>query len=190
MLNVKLLSVVLLLLFSVATNCSDNKPSAEKTQTNTPEKSICELLSKEDVGKIMGVTFEEATPALNSINSSAGNYVSQCGYYTNKGLQHIAVLVRYFKGTTFPQTAEEFLAASKIGDAELDAEVDKALKNYIKVDGVGDAAFFYSLWETNSLVVHWDKSYEMIISMYDFNLDEPTIEKVKQVAVAVKKLFQ
>lgn len=189
MLKLKLIAMAFLFLISIATSCGDNKPSEETTQPSVPEKSICELLSKEEVGKIMGANFEEATQTLHTVNAEAGSYVSQCGYYTNKGLQHVAVLVRYFKGTIFPQSAEKFLAASRSGDAEIDAEVDKALKNHIKVQGLGDAAFFYSLWESNSLVVHWDKSYEMIISMYHFNLDEPTMEKIKQLAQAVKKLF-
>lgn len=189
MLKFKLLLVVVLLVFPVITNCGDNKPPDEKVQTNIPGKSICDLLSKEEASKIMGVTFEEATQTLHNVNADAGTYVSQCAYYTNKGLQHIAVVVRHFQETTFPQTAEEFLAASKIGDAEMDQELDKAMKSYIKVDGLGDAAFFYSLWESNSLVVHWDKNYEMIISMYDFSLDPQTMEKVKQVAAEVKKLF-
>ncbi|MCU0405839.1 MAG: hypothetical protein MUE64_02510 [Ignavibacteriaceae bacterium] len=189
MFKVKLFGVAILFLISATTYCGDNKPHQETAQTSVPEKSICELLSKEEVGKIMGTNFEEATTSLHTVDASAGSYVSQCGYYTNKGLQHVAVLVRHFKGTTFPQSAEEFFAASKSGDAEIDAEMDKALKNHIKVQGLGDFAFFYSQWESNSLVVHWDKSYEMIISMYKFDLDEPTIEKIKQLAQAVKKLF-
>jgi len=186
--------ISLLVLFSsILLSCAEDKTpgdiSKENTEEAVTENSICDLFSMEELNKLMGVEFKESTQTLHTVNPSAGSYVSQCGYYTNKGLQHIAVLVRHFKVTTFPQTAEEFLAASKVGDAEMDQELDKAMKTHIKVEGLGDAAFFYSLWESNSLVVHWDKSYEMIISMYDFNLDEPTMEKVKQVAIAVQKLF-
>lgn len=190
MLKVKLFAVAFLFIIAVTTNCRDNKPPEETAQTSVPEKSICELLSKEEVGKIMGANFEETTQTLHTVDASAGSYVSQCGYYTNVGLQHVAVLVRHFKGTTFPQTAEEFFAASKSGDAEIDAEMDKALQNHIKVQGLGDFAFFYSQWESNSLVVHWNKNYEMIISMYQFDLDPPTMEKIKQLAQAVIKLFK
>ncbi len=189
MLNAKLLSIILLLLISVTTNCGNNKSPAETAQTSVPDKRICELLSKEEVGKIMGASFEESTQTLHTVNPEAGSYVSQCGYYTNKGLQHVAVLVRYFKGTTFPQSAEEFFAASESGDAELDAEIDKALKNHIKVQGLGDFAFFYSQWESNSLVVHWDKCYEMMISMYDFNPDGSTMDKIKKLAKEVMTKF-
>lgn len=182
-------TVSLTIFFYCGSENTDKKNSKNNNGNKVTTKSICELLSKEDVGKIIGVNFEEATPTLHTVDASAGSYVSQCGYYTNKGLQHVAVLVRHFNGTTFPQTAEEFLAASKIGDAELDQELDKALKNHIKVYGLGDAAFFYSLWESNSLVVHWDKSYEMVISMYDFNLDEPTMGKIKKLAEEVITKF-
>lgn len=189
MLNVKLFTTALLFLISVTTNCGENKLPEEKVQTSIPEKSICELISKEEVGKIMDAKFEESTQTLHDINHERGNYVSQCGYYTNKGMQHVAIMVRYFKGSTFPQTAEEFLNSSKTGDTEMDQELENALKDHIDVEGIGDVAFFYSLWESNSLVVHWNKSYEMILSMYDFNLDEPTMEKIKQLAKEVMKNF-
>jgi hypothetical protein len=187
----KLFLVIIFLSVPILLNCTEDNSSKntvkEADGEKVSDKSICELFSKEEVGKIMGVTFEESTQTLHTVNSEAGSYVSQCAYYTNKGLQHIAVVVRHFENTTFPQTAEEFLSASKVGDAELDKEVERAMKSYIKVDGLGDAAFFYSLWESNLLVVHWDKHYEMIISMYDFSLDPATMEKVKQVAKGVMK---
>ncbi len=189
----KLFLIIIILSVTFLSSCakenSDKDISQENPEKNSIEKSICDLLSKEEIGKIMGVTFEESTQILNTANSEAGSYVSQCAYYTNIGLQHVAVLVRHFKGTTFPQTAEEFLSASKVGDPELDQEVDQAMQNYIKVEGLGDVAFAYSLWESNSLVVHWNKNYEMIISMYDFSLDTLTIEKIKQIAKEVLELF-
>jgi|GEM_PF-2296895 len=187
----KLLFASLLFSLFVFLNCAEDNSSKNISKENPAgiltEKSICDLLSKEEAGQIMGVKFEEATQTLHTINKDAGSYVSQCAYYTNKGLQHIAVVVRHFKNTTFPQTAEEFLSASKVGDAELDKEVDDAMKNFITVEGLGDVAFCFSLWDSNSLVVHWDKHYEMIISMYDFSLDPPTIEKLKQLAKEVMK---
>lgn len=185
----KSISVIMIVFISVLSNCAEDgstkNNAKENLCTELTEKSICELLSKEEVGSIMGTVFEESTQTMHTVNSDAGSYVSQCAYYTNKGLQHIAVLVRHFKGSTFPQTAEEFLSASKVGDPELDQEVDQAMKNYISVEGLGDVAFAYSLWESNSLVIHWDKHYEMIISMHDFSLDAPAIEKIKLVAKMV-----
>jgi hypothetical protein len=185
----RIILVNIILFVSVFSNCAEDNSSKnslkEADGDKISDKSICELFSKEEVGNIMGVTFEESTQTLHTVNTEAGSYVSQCAYYTNKGLQHIAVVVRYFKGTTFPQTAEEFLSASKVGDAELDQEVDQAMKNYVSVEGLGDVAFAYSLWESNSMVVHWNKHYEMIISMHDFSLDPATMEKVKKVAKEV-----
>jgi hypothetical protein len=189
----KLLLILLAFALIFFLNCGAEQPdksnSKENSENEITGESICELLSKEDVGNIMGAKFEETLQSVHTVNPEAGSYVSQCGYYTNNGLQHVAVLVRYFKGTAFPQTAKDFLNASRTGDAEMDAEMDKALENHINVQGVGDAAFFYSLWESNSLVVHWNKSYEMIISMYDFNLDEPTMEKIKKLAKEVMSKF-
>ncbi|MBK9097564.1 MAG: hypothetical protein IPM14_05425 [bacterium] len=189
--TIKALLVILVFSLTVFLNCAEDNSSKNISKENPAgsltEKSICDLLSKEEVGQIMGAKFEEATQTLHTVDKNAGSYVSQCAYYTNKGLQHVAILVRYFKGTTFPQTAEGFLSASKVGDAELDEQVDDALKNYIPVEGLGDVAFCYSMWDSNSLVVHWDKHYEMIISMDDFSLDPPTIEKLKQLAKEVMK---
>lgn len=189
--TIKALLAILVISLTVFLNCAEDNSSKNISKENPAgsltEKSICDLLSKEEVGQIMGAKFEEATQTLHNVDKNAGSYVSQCAYYTNKGLQHVAVVVRHFKNTTFPQTAEEFLSASKVGDAELDEQVDDALNNYIPVEGLGDAAFCYSMWDSNSLVVHWDKHYEMIISMHDFNLDPPTIEKLKELAKLVMK---
>ncbi len=187
MLKLKPLLIFVLMMLVIITGCGENKSSFEKVQSNISAKSVCDLLSKEEVSKIMEVAFEESTQTLHTVNTEAGSYVSQCAYYTNNGLQHIAVLVRYFKETTFPQSAEEFLSASKVGDAELDQEIEQAMKNYVSVEGLGDFAFYYSLWESNSLVIHWDQHYEMIISMHDFSFDPTTLEKIKQVAKGVMK---
>lgn len=190
-----ILKLVFLLLSGFITiSCGENKSNAgDEPSTNIssiPEKNMCELLTKEMMSTITGITFNEEIVTLNQIDKSTGKYVSQCGYYSDGA--DLGVLVRRFGNTSFPKDKEKIIGGGKTGDAELDAMMEDALATCKTVSGLGDAAYFYNLSGIYNLVVIFDDHYQVHISSSGKNLgfDDKTLEISKKVAIEVIKIFK
>ena len=175
-------------------NCGENKTknSSEAAAMNSeiPDQKICEMLTKETMSEITGLTFNEEMTTLHQTDKSSGKYVSQCGYYTDGG--NMGVLVRRFGNFNFPKEKEKLIDEDKTGDPDLDAIQDNALATSKTVSGLGDAAFFYDLGGIYNLIVIFDGHYQAHITSYgkEFGFDEKTLEVSKKVAEKVIAIFK
>lgn len=175
-------------------NCGENKTKnySEAASSNSEilDKKMCELLTKETMSEITGLTFNEEMTTLYQVDKSSGKYVSQCGYYTDGG--NIGVLIRRFGNYNFPNQKEKLIGGDKIGDPELDAIQGKALATSKTVNGLGDAAYFYDLGGIYNLIVIFDGHYQAHITSYgkEFGFDDKTLEVSKKVADRVITIFK
>jgi hypothetical protein len=185
-----LLSISLLLTIGYSGNNTKNDPQSLTTNINIPDKSVCELFTKEKMSSITGITFNEEMSTLHEVDKDMGKYVSQCGYYSDGG--DMGVLVRRFGNTSFPKEKEKIIGAGKTGDAELDAMLEEALATCKTISGLGDVAYFYNLVGIYNLVVIFDDHYQVHISSSGKGLgfDDKTLEISKKVAIEAMKLFK
>lgn len=192
----KLILKTVLLLFTglLTINCGENKTKAGDESSGNissiPEKNMCELLTKETMSTITGISFNEEMVTLHQTDKSAGKYVSQCGYYSDAG--DVGVLVRRFGNTSFPKEKEALIGSGKTGDPELDAMNEKAAQTSKAVTGLGDAAYFYNLGGIYNLIVVFDDHYQAHISFLGkgFAFDDKTLETSKKIAIEVIKIFK
>ncbi len=174
--------------------CSDNKSESNKESGNNlssiPDKKMCELLTKEMMSSITGISFNEEMSTLHQTDKGTGKYVSQCGYHSET--ENMAVLVRRFGNTSFPTEKENILGGEKTGSPELDAIQEKALTTCKTVKGLGDAAYFYDLGGIYNLIVIFEDHYQIHISSYGsgFGFDDKTLDISRKVALEVMKLFK
>lgn len=174
-------------------NCSENKSgnsnASSNVTSNIPDKKMCELLTKETMSSITGITFNEEMSTLHQTDKAEGKYVSQCGYYSDGG--NMGVLVRRFGNSVFPKEKEALMGGGKTGDAELDKILDDALKTCKTVTGLGDAAYFYDLGGIYNLILVYNSNYQIHITSYGkgFGFDDKTLEASKKVASEVIKIF-
>lgn len=174
--------------------CGDNKPEInKKTESDflmIPDKKMCEILTKEMMTSITGISFNEEMSTLHQTDKTEGKYVSQCGYYSDGG--NMAVLVRRFGNTSFPKTKEALLGGDKTGDPGLDEIQEKALQTCKTISGLGDAAIFYDLGGIYNLIVIFNDYYQIHVSSYGrgFGFDDKTMEASKKVAEKVMNIFK
>jgi hypothetical protein len=152
------------------------------------DKPLCQMLSKEEMQTLTGKTFNEVTETVHSVSS--GKYVSQCSYYTGKGVEHIAVLLSYIKNYSYPTTIDKYLESSRTGDPELDQDIDDAIKSSVKLEGLGDAAYWYTFFDNPALVVTVEKNYQILITSYGFEFNNDSLDKFKKVAQKVMMLIK
>lgn len=175
-------------------SCSENKSNSNDESSNNfsviPDKKMCEILTKETLSSITGITFNEEMSTLHQTDNSAGKYVSQCGYYSD--VANMGVLVRRFGNTSFPKEKEKIIGGEKTGYPEIDAMQKEALATCKTISGLGDVAYFYDLGGIYNLIVVFDDHYQAHISSYgkEFGFDDKTLEVSKKVAVEVIKLFK
>lgn len=175
-------------------NCGEHKTKnnseAASSNSEIPNKKMCELLTKETMSEITGLTFNEEMTTLHQTDKSSGKYVSQCGYYTDSG--NMGVLVRRFGNTSFPKTKEKLIGGPETGDADLDAMMHKAIETSKTVNDLGDAAFFYDLGGIYNLIVVFDDHYQAHITSYgkEFGFDDKSLEVSNQVAEKVISIFK
>lgn len=168
---------------------SGNNNASSNMTSNIPDKKMCELLTKETMSSITGITFNEEMSTLHQTDKAEGKYVSQCGYYSDGG--NMGVLVRRFGNSIFPKEKEALIGGGKTGDAELDKMLDDALNTCKTVTGLGDAAYFYDLGGIYNLILVFDGHYQIHITSYGkgFGFDDKTLEVSKKVALEVIKIF-
>lgn len=184
---------VLLIAGLMIINCNESKSGNSKDAgsdfSKIPDKKMCELLSKEKMSSITGITFNEEMSTLHQTDPAEAKYVSQCGYYSDGG--NMGVLVRRFGNTNFPKEKEALMGGGKTGDAELDKILDDALKTCKTVTGLGDAAYFYDLGGIYNLILVYNGYYQIHITSFGkgFGFDDKTLEASKKVASEVIKIF-
>lgn len=186
--------LILICTFSISlTNCGQENTKQETEPvsklTTSFDKPLCQVLLKEDMQKLTGLTFNEVTETVHSYDKASGKYVSQCAYYTGKGIQHIAVLLSHIKNYAYPTSIEKILSSSKVGDAELDTKIDEAIETSKKVDGLGDAAYWYSLFDDAQMSVVVNKNYQILITSHGLSFDNTTLEMFKKVTEKVITLI-
>jgi hypothetical protein len=188
-LNSFLLFIAGLLIINCGDNKSENNYKSGNNLSSVPDKKMCELLTKEMMSSITGISFNEEISTLHQNDKSTGKYVSQCGYHSET--ENLAVLVRRFGNTSFPKKKEKLIGGDKTGNPELDAIQDKALKTCKTVTGLGDAAYFYDLGGLYNLIVIFDDHYQLHITSYGkgFGFDDKTMEISRKVAKEVIKIF-
>ncbi len=171
-------------------NKSDVKPQSTGSDFKIPDKKMCELLTKEMMSSITGISFNEEMVTLHQIDPGSGKYVSQCGYYIDGG--NMGVLVRRFGDISFPKNKEALIGAQATGDAELDAMMNKAVETSKAVNNLGDAAFFFDLGGIINLIVVFQDHYQIQISSFGkgFSFDDNTLQLSKKVAEEVIKIFK
>ena len=186
--------LILICTFSISlTSCGQENTKQEtepvSKSTTSFDKPLCQVLLKEEVQKLTGLTFNEVTETVHNYDKASGKYVSQCAYYTGKGIEHIAVLLSHIKNYSYPTSIEEILSSSKVGDAELDAKIDEAIKTSKKVDGLGDAAYWYSLFGDAQMSVVVNKNYQILITSHGLSFDNTTLEMYKKVVQKIIALI-
>lgn len=154
------------------------------------DKPLCQILLKEEMQQLTGVIFNEVTETVHNYDNTSGKYVSQCAYYTGKGIEHIAVLLSHIKNYSYPTDIEKMLASSKTGDPELDAEIDESIISSKKVEELGDAAYWYPLFDGATLTVVVNKNYQILITSHGFSFDNTTLEMYKKVAQKIISLIK
>lgn len=187
----------LLILFS-ALSISMNSCGQENAKQETEpvsesnssfNKPLCQILLKEDMQQLTGLLFNEVTETVHNYDKTSGKYVSQCAYYTGKGIEHVAVLLSHIKNYSSPTSIEEILSSNKVGDAELDAKIDEAIKTSKKVDTLGDAAYWYSLFGDAQMSVVVNKNYQILITSHGLSFDNTTLEMYKKVVQKIIALI-
>lgn len=188
-----LISILFALFTFIIINCSKNETKndseAAVESSEIPDKKMCELLTKEKMTSITGVTFNEEMSTLHQTDKATGKYVSQCGYYSDGG--NMGVLVRRFGNASFPKEKEKLVGGEETGDVELDEMMHKALETCKTVDGLGDAAYFYDLGGITNLIIIFKDHYQVHITSYGkgFGFDDNTLHVSKKVAQEVMNIF-
>jgi len=186
--------LILICIFSISmTSCGQENPKQENEPVSNSstsfDKPLCQILLKEDIQNLTGLTFNEVTETVHSYDKASGKYVSQCAYYTGKGIQHIAVLLSHIKNYAYPTSIDKMLSSSKVGDPELDVKIDEAIETSKKVDGLGDAAYWYSLFNEAQMSVVVNKNYQILITSHGLSFDNTTLEMFKKVAQKIISLI-
>lgn len=185
-----LILTFLLIIIDYGENKSEARIESPETTPSIPDKTICELLTKETMSSLTGISFKEESNTLHQTDATTGKYVSQCGYGTDGA--RIAVMVRRFGNSAFPTEKEKVVGGPKTGDKEMDDMMEKSIQTAKTVSGIGDAAYFYEMGGINNFVVIFQKHYQVRITSYGkgFGFDDATMEISKKVAEKVIEIFK
>ncbi len=170
--------------------CKDNPSGETKNAVGDAKRAsavnVCKILSGEEVGRAMGLSIKETHNTLQMADEKGTRVVSQCSYNPAESGQAIGVMLRYAANETNPTSLDGAIALLSRGlDEKSSTEVAEAIKKGTTVSGLGEIAIWYSYSEAPTMVLFFNKHYQLIINTPYQTYNSQTMERAKLLASQV-----
>lgn len=159
----------------------NNNQDSNTQSSKIKEVKACDFYSLQEMKSLTGTDFREIMQVLHEYKKDGSLLYTQCSYYTEDMSKTLSVFFRESNIDQNPVSIESYMETSKLGDPEIDSEIDNALKSAVSIKDVGDQAYWYKIMEVSSFVAFWNNR-QLNISMIGFEHNAQNLSKARQIA--------